>query len=161
MIDYTTLFTSYKTAILPEYIDRMGHMNVMYYMLIFDRSTRSFFSSFGLSGNYVRSNNMGSFALEQHIRYLAELHEGQEVTVYTRALGRSSKTIHFMHFLVRDEDGVLAATSEMLGAHANLAERRAAAFPPEFAAGIDEYLAQHTQLDWEAPVCGVMGVRNK
>jgi acyl-CoA thioester hydrolase len=161
MFDYTSLFVSYKTEILPEYIDVMGHMNVMYYTQIFDRSTRSFFGSFGLTVDYVRATNMGSFALEQHIRYLAEVREGDHVTVYTRALGRSRKTIHFMHFMVRDADGVLAATSEMLGAHANLTERRAAAFLPEFAAGIDQYLAQHTKLDWAAPVCGVMGIRNK
>lgn len=161
MVDYTTLFTSYKTAILPEYIDIMGHMNVMYYIHIFDKATRNFFGSFGLSPEYVRATNMGSFALEQHIRYLTEVSEGQEVTVYSRALARSRKTFHFMHFMVRDEDGVLAATSELVSAYANLTERRVASYPPEFSAGIDRHLAQHTQLDWEAPVCGVMGVRNK
>ncbi|MEN8243249.1 MAG: thioesterase family protein [Chloroflexota bacterium] len=161
MFDYTSLFVSFKTEILPEYIDIMGHMNVMYYIHIFDKATRSFFSSFGLSEDYVRATNMGSFALEQHIRYLAEVRQGQQITVYTRALGRSSKTIHFIHFMVRDQDDALAATSELVGAHANLDERRAAPFPPAFAAGIDQYLANHTKLDWETPVCGTMGVKRK
>jgi acyl-CoA thioester hydrolase len=160
MFETTSLFVSFQIVIPEKYIDIMGHMNVMYYIHIFDKATRSFFGSFGLSEDYVRATNMGSFALEQHIRYLNEVRLGQQITVYTRALGRSSKTIHFMHFMVRDEDGVLAATSELVGAHANLDERRAAAFPPAFAAGIDQHLAQHSQLNWEAPVCGVMGVRN-
>jgi acyl-CoA thioester hydrolase len=160
MVDYTTLFTSYKTEVPPEYIDIMGHMNVMYYIHIFDLATKQFFGSFGLTEDYVRTTNMGSFALEQHIRYLAEVREGQEVAVYSRALGRSRKTFHFMHFMVRDY-GDLAATSELVSAYANLTDRRVASYPPEFAAGIDRHLAQHTQLDWEAPVCGAMGVRNK
>jgi hypothetical protein len=55
----------------------------------------------------------------------------------------------------------VAATSELVGAHANLTERRAAPFPPEFAAGIDRYLEVHTKLDWDPPVCGVMGANRK
>lgn len=161
MFDPKSLFVSYKAEILPEYIDIMGHLNVRYYTEIFDKSTRSFFSSFGLSVDYVRETKMGSFALEQHIRYLAELHQGQQVTVYSWALGRSSKTFHFMHFMVRDEGNVLAATSEMVSAHANLSERRAAPYPPQMAAGIDQLLAVHTKLNWDAPVCGAMGVRKR
>lgn len=161
MFDSKSLFVSYKAEILTEYIDIMGHLNVRYYTEIFDKATRSFFSSFGLSVDYVRETKMGSFALEQHIRYLAELHQGQRVTVYSRALGRSTKTFHFMHFMVRDQDNVLAATSEMVSAHANLSERRAAPYPPNLAEGIDQYLAEHNKLNWDAPVCGVMGIRNK
>ena len=161
MFDHTDLFTSFQAGILPEHIDIMGHLNVRYYSEIFDKSTRSFFSSFGLSVDYVRGTRMGSFALEQHIRYLAELHQGQQITVYSRALGRSTKTFHFMHFMVRDEDDVLAATSEMVSAHADLTERRIAPYPPELAEGIDKHLAVHSLLPWEAPVCGVMAVRKK
>ena len=109
----------------------------------------------------MRETKMGSFALEQHIRYLAEVRVGQPITVYSRALGRSDKTFHFIHFMVRDEDGVLAATNEQVSAYANLSERRIVPYPPELAAGIDRYLEAHTQLKWEAPVCGVMGIRNK
>lgn len=159
MFDSTSLYTSYQTTIPETFIDIMGHMNVMYYIHIFDKATKQFFGSFGLTEDYVRATNMGSFALEQHIRYLNEVRLGQQITVYTRALGRSSKTIHFIHFMVRDEDGAVAATSELVGAHANLDQRRAAPFPPEFAAGIDRHLAVHSKLDWDPPVCGVMGVR--
>lgn len=161
MFDPKSLFVGYQTTIPEEYIDIMGHMNVMYYIHLFDKATKRFFSSFGLHPDYVNATRMGSFALEQHIRYLNEVRLGQEITVYTRTLGRSNKTIHFMHFMVRDEDGALAATSELVGAHANLKLRRTAPFPPEFAEGIDRYLEIHTKLPWEAPVCGVMGVNNK
>jgi acyl-CoA thioester hydrolase len=161
MFDPTSLFVSYKTEILPDYIDIMGHMNVRYYIETFDKSTRSFFTGYGLSIEYVSETKMGSFALEQHIRYMAELRQGQQITVYSRALGRSTKTFHFMHFMVRDEDGVLAATNEQLSAYTNLSERRIVPYPSELAAGIDRLLAEHSKLDWEAPVCGVMGIRKK
>jgi acyl-CoA thioester hydrolase len=161
MFDPTSLYTSCQITIPEEYIDIMGHMNVMYYIHIFDKATKQFFGTFGLTEEYVRSTNMGSFALEQHIRYLSEVRLGQSLTVYTRALGRSKKAIHFIHFMVRDSDGALAATSELVGAHANLTERRTAPFPPEFAERIDQYLEIHTNLDWDPPVCGVMGVNRR
>lgn len=151
-----------NTKMIPEdYIDLMGHMNVMWYFQIFGNATRSLFSSFGLSADYVRLTRKGSFALETHIRYLNELRVGQTAVVRSRVLDRSDKIIHMMHFMTRQHDGALAATYEVVGAHADLEKRRIAPFPPEIAAAIDELLIAHRILPWEAPVCGSMGIRKK
>ena len=161
MFDPTSLYASYQITISDELIDVMGHMNVMSYIQIFDIATKRFFSTFGITEEYVRNTNMGSFALEQHIRFLHEVRLGQQITVYTRVLARSDKAIHFIHFMMRDHDNTLAATSELVGAYANLTDRRTAPFPPQIAEKIDQYLVSHNKLDWDPLVCGVMGVNNK
>lgn len=158
-MQFTLLPISHQAAIRPEYIDIMEHMNVMWYIHLFDQATRRFFDSFGFGEGYRFESGFGSFALEQHVRYLAEVREGETITIRTRALGRSAKVIHFMHFMLRDRDNALSATGELVGMHADLKARRGTPFPPAIAARYDAILAEHQGLDWEAPVCGAMGVR--
>lgn len=158
-MNFNPLPISHQAVILPEYIDIMDHMNVMWYIHLFDQATRQFFDSFGFGEGYRFDSGNGSFALEQHVRYLAEVREGDTVTIRTRALGRSAKVIHFMHFMIRDRDEALSATGELVGMHADLDARQGTPFPPEIAARFDAILGEHQGLSWQAPVCGAMGVR--
>ena len=160
-MDLTPLPVTNQKVIPADYIDIMGHMNVMWYIHIFDYATRSLFDSFGFGEAYVRRTGNGSFALESHVRYLAEAKEGDAVTVRSRVLDRSAKTIHFIHFMTRDEDGTLAATIEVLGAHADLNRRTITPFPPEILCRLDPILEEHQSLIWKAPTCGIIGVRKQ
>ena len=89
-----------------------------------------FADAFGFSEAYIRANQTGSFALETHVRYLSEVHIGQHVTIRSRALGRSAKRMHFMHFMTIDETGTLAATQEHVGAHIDMRMPRMAPCRP-------------------------------
>jgi acyl-CoA thioester hydrolase len=147
--------------ITEEFIDIMGHMNVMWYTHIFDYGTRNLFASFGFGEDYVRRTGMGSFALESHIRYLAELRQGDTAIVYSRVLDRSEKLIHFMSFMMRKRDGTLAAIVETLGGHADLSQRRVTPFPQEILDKLDPLLAAHQALSWAPPICGHIGIKKK
>jgi acyl-CoA thioester hydrolase len=160
-MDLTSLPVTNHKVIPADYIDIMGHMNVMWYIHIFDYATRSLFDSFGFGEDYVERTGNGSFALESYVRYLTEVREGQAVTVRSRVLDRSEKTIHFIHFMIQDGDGTLAATTEVLGAHADLNRRMITPFPPEVLYRLDPIIEKHQRLDWKAPVCGFIGVRKK
>lgn len=155
----TSLPVTNQKTIPPEYIDIMGHMNVMWYIHIFDYGTRNLFHSFGFGEEYVHQTGMGSFALESHIRYLGEVRLGESVTVRSRLLDRSEKTLHFIHFMTRDSNMELAATVEVLGAHIDLKARKITPFPQVILDRLDPLIAAHQRLNWEAPVCGSIGVR--
>jgi len=159
--DLSPLPITNRKTIPPEYIDIMGHMNVMWYIHIFDYGTRSLFDSFGFGEDYVLQTGNGSFALDSHIRYLREVRLNELVTVRSRVLDRSAKTIHFIHFMTRDRDEALAATIEVLGAHADLTQRKVTPFPPQVLARLDPLLAEHQNLPWQAPLSGCLGVRKK
>lgn len=146
----------YQTEIEMSQIDVMGHLNVRHYVGIFDESTFAFFSAFGMDQAYYDSGNNGAFALEMHIRYLAEVRLGETVSVYSRFLGRTAKRIHFMHFMVNETRPNIAATLESVGSHANTAVRRTSPFPDHIARNIDQILVAHQKLTWDAPICGVM-----
>jgi acyl-CoA thioester hydrolase len=147
----------YNRVTIPEsYLDLMGHVNIRYYTAMFDDAAWELFAGIGMDQAYYDAGVGGAFALQHFIRYLAEIHAGETVAVRSRLLGRSAKRIHFMHFMINETTGKLAATMEVLGAHADLAIRRTSPFPPTIANRLDAQIAAQAALDWEAPVCGVI-----
>lgn len=146
----------YRETIPEEYLDLMGHMNIRWYMAIFDEATWKFFPSFGMDVAYYQRANAGGFALKHFIRYLAEVRAGETVSVHSRMIDRSEKRIHFMHFMVNQTREVLAATLEALGTHADMSIRRSAPFPPDLALKIDQKITQSNALDWAPPTCGIL-----
>ncbi|MCB8942304.1 MAG: thioesterase family protein [Ardenticatenaceae bacterium] len=145
-----------RVTIGAEHLDVMGHMNVRHYLAIFDEAAWRFFGTFGMDEAYYTGGVGGGFALQQSIRYLAECRVGDVVNVRGRMIGRSAKRIHFMLFMVNETNGTLAATSETLGAHADMRVRRTSPYPPHIAAQIDALIAESEKLDWAAPVCGAI-----
>ncbi|MEO1646120.1 MAG: thioesterase family protein, partial [Chloroflexota bacterium] len=62
----------HRQTIPKDYLDVMGHMNVRYYMALFDEGGWGFFRALGMDEAYYRDNNAGGFALRQYITYVAE-----------------------------------------------------------------------------------------
>ena len=156
MADLTKLPSYHRQTITADYMDRMGHMNVRYYMAVFDTATWRMFEDYGLDDAYFGATENGVFALKQFIQYLAEVRPGETVAVYTRMLGLTNKRIHLMHFMANQDTNGLAAIIESLITHANLKVRKAAPLPSEIAAGFRSRLVKDQHLDWDSPVSGMM-----
>lgn len=139
-----------------DLLDAMGHMNIHGYMYIFNGGALNFAEAFGLTQEFIDQERGGIFALEHHIRYWAEVRAGETVAVYHRLFARSPKRLHFMQFMVNETRPMLSCTLEVINSYANLDLRRTAEFPPHIAHWLDTRIAQHSQLEWEAPLCGIM-----
>lgn len=146
----------HRENITDDYLDAMGHMNVRWYMAIFDNTTWQFFNALGLTSEYFETRHKGMFALRQFINYFSEVLPGHTVSVHTRLLGRTDKRFHFMHFMVNDDTGQVAASFESMGTHADLELRRSAPLPDSIAEALDAKLEKDRALTWEAPACGVI-----
>ncbi len=146
----------YRAAIPPDFKDMMGHMNIRWYMLLYDEAGIPFFDLLGLTLDYYTSTGAGGFDLEHHIHYLAEVRIGDSVAIYGRALTRTAKRLHYMLFMVNETRAVLSSTFECVNSHADLTIRRTSPYPAHIAARIDAIIADHNRLDWDAPVCGSM-----
>lgn len=155
-MDWSILPITHRVTVVERYLDRFDHVNVMWYTHLFDKATLAFFDRLGCGIAYYRKSGNAMFALEQHTRYLSELRLGETIEVRARALGRSSRRIHFMLFMMNTDTSKLSATTELIGMHIDLARRRSSDFPENVVQAIDDLLAKHRQLPWEAPACGVM-----
>ena len=154
--DLQSLPVTHQAEIPEDYLDIMGHMNVMWYTHLFSCATMEFFRQIGMDRDYFRDTRSGAFALECYVRYYSEVHAGNHVTVRTRLIGRSEKRFHFMHFMMIDEGNVFATASEFISAHIDLSVRRMAPMPSQISSQYDTILREHQQLPWQAPLCGTM-----
>lgn len=146
----------HRAVIPPDYLDAMEHMNVRWYMALFDEGAWRFFASFGMDAEYYRTRQAGGFALKHFIQYFAEVRVGETVAIRGRVLGRTAKRVHFMLFMVNETTDKLAATLEALGSHADMRIRRTAPYPDDLAARLDALIAEQSVLTWDAPVCGII-----
>lgn len=146
----------YRVIIPDHYRDKMGHMNMRYYLEVYDDAGDALFESFGLTPTFYKERGSGGFDLEHHIHYLNEVHIGDEVTIYARLLDRSAKRLHYMLFMVNESRRLLASIFECVNSYADLTVRRTAPYPEAIATTLDGILREHQQLGWSAPVSGVM-----
>lgn len=146
----------YRETIPADYLDAMGHMNIRWYMALYDQATWYFFEAAGLTEAYFKNHAAGVFALRHFINYFSEVRAGETVGVRSRLIGRTEKRFHFMHFMINETTGQVASSFESMGTHADLKKRRSAPLPAFIADAFDAQLARDRQLDWEAPTCGVI-----
>ena len=145
----------------PEWIDANGHMNVGYYVVVFDFATDAWWDHVGLTREYKTRNNVMTFALESHVMYLREVREGDPLRFATRLIDFDRKRIHYFHEMYHAEEGYLAATNELLSLHVSGETRRSAPFAPGIESRLAELLAAHRQQDVPPQVGRRIGLREK
>jgi acyl-CoA thioester hydrolase len=139
-MDFSKLPLTHHGTVEEKHLDFLGHMNVMWYTHFFDLATWNWYDAFGFGHDYHNTSGNGSFALEAHTRYQAELHAGDEFKIYSRAIQRNAKLFLMVHYMVR-ADGQLSAILELLGIHIDMKTRRSAPMPPEIAKLWDAQIA--------------------
>jgi len=139
-------FAGYQDVVQPEWIDENGHLNMGYYVVVFDRATDAFLDHIGLTREYKADHEVTTFSLESHVTYLRELHEGDPLRFETQLLAFDAKRIHYFHRMLHAEQRFLAATNELMSLHVSQATRRAAPLADSIRERLTRLLALHASL---------------
>ena len=131
-----------EDVVRQDWLDYNGHMNVVFYHQLFDRSTDELWKRVGLGEEFVASGVGSVFALEDHFVYERELRLGDAVSVDLQLLGVDRKRVHFFQWL-RRPDGRTAATCEHLSIYVDFASRRAASLPEEIHSRLEAIRQEH------------------
>ncbi len=147
------------SMIVPEdWEDRNGHVNVQYYLTLYELGGYEVMQEAGLAVDYFKQNQYGLFDFEHHLCFRAELHVGDRVSTYNRILSMHQKRFQGMYFILNDTRDQLACTIEYITAGVDLQTRRTIAFPDDLYQGMQNVMQRHQALDWPAPVCGSISV---
>jgi acyl-CoA thioester hydrolase len=140
----------HRETVRPEWVDYNGHMNVAYYVLIFDHATDAVLDRLDIGEAYRNRSGCSVFVAEAHLTYEREVGEGDTVEIASRVIGFDGKRLILYHEMtVANADG-LVASNEVLCLHVDLAARRTAPLPPDAAARIAAVAEVHARL--EAPL---------
>lgn len=120
---------TFRGTVYPWETDHMGHMNVQFYAAKFDSATWQLFGAIGMTPSWLRENWRGMAAVEQTIRYRAELLAGDLIVVQSSVIEISKSSIRFRHVMTNCATGEEAASTELVGVHFDLRDRNSYPFP--------------------------------
>ena len=139
-------FDEYRDRVRPEWIDHNAHMNMGYYLVVFDLATDAFFAWAGLGAEPRRTYGVTTFCLEAHVTYHREVRSGDPLRFTTQLLDHDAKRLHYIHAMYHATEGYLAATNELLSLHVSLETRRGAPMAPEILARLAAIRQVHDRL---------------
>ncbi len=148
---------AYRDRVRAEWIDHNGHMNMGYYLVVFDFATDEFFRWIGLDEGHRRAARVTTFALEAHVTYHREVREGDPLRFTTLLLAHDAKRIHYIHQMYHATEGYLAATNELMSLHVSEETRRGAPMAPEVLERLRSIQAAHDRLERPPQVGRRMG----
>jgi acyl-CoA thioester hydrolase len=119
----------YEDVVRPEWIDSNGHMNLAYYVVVFDLATDKLYSTLGIGDAYREATGNSCFTAETHTVYEREMHLGERLRVHTWLLGVDAKRLHYFHELFHADSGERSAVQELMALHIDMRVRRVAPFP--------------------------------
>jgi len=137
------MIQTYQGTVYNWQCDFMGHLNVMHYVGMFDQATWNLFGHFDITAQYLRENDKGMVALEQHIRYQRELLAGDNVRIESEFLWIKEKVAHFRHYMMKSETKEIAAITELTGLHMDTKLRKGLAMPQEFTTKIQSWIDEN------------------
>jgi acyl-CoA thioester hydrolase len=141
-----TPYDRYRGEVLPEWIDANGHMNLAYYVVLFDYAADLLFAELGIGLEYKRSTNHGTFVVETHTLYERELLVGERVRVASQIVAADPKRLHLAHEMFREPGGERAAMQELMFLAIDFSTRRVAPFLPEAYERVVAAAAAHAHL---------------
>ena len=129
--------------IKSEWTDYNNHLNMAYYVLIFDVAWEVMLKKFNMGEQSAKINGMSTMVVETNTTYNNEIKEGDEVEILLTFFDHDKKRLHFKMEMIEKKTKKLASTIEMLSLHVDLNKRKVTEFNEERTNLMDEFIKQN------------------
>ena len=130
--------------VVKEYTDYNNHLNVAYYVRIFDIAADVMLDNFNMGGESAKANKKTTFVAEMYTTYNQEVRLGEEVETHVTYVDHDKKRIHYRLSMFHKEKKYLAATNEVLSLYVNLDKRKVVEFDPDRLALIKDFIKKNS-----------------
>ena len=132
--------------IIKDWTDYNGHMNVAYYVLIFDLfGAEVLMDKFNMGEGSAKKTKKSTMVVESHITYNQEVKEGDEVDVNLLYFDHDKKRLQYKLEMVHKEKKFLASTIEILSLYVDLDQRKVSEFENEKIIIMKEFIKNNSQ----------------
>ena len=121
----------YQDVVRPEWIDSNGHMNLAYYVVVFDLATDALYKVLDIGDDYREASGNSCFTAETHTLYEREVHLNDRLSIRTWLLGADRKRLHYFHEMFHTDSNERSAVQELMALHIDMSIRRVCEFPPD------------------------------
>tara|TARA_B100000959_G_scaffold263386_1_gene302737 strand:+ start:175 stop:645 length:471 start_codon:yes stop_codon:yes gene_type:complete len=130
--------------IIKDWTDYNNHMNVAYYVLIFDvYGAEILMNKFKMGEHSAKTTKKSTMVVESHITYNQEVSEGDEVDVNLTFFDHDKKRLLYKMEMIHKEKKYLASTIEILALYVDLGERKVAEFEDEKIKIMDDFIEKN------------------
>ena len=137
------LYLSSK-KIIKEWIDYNNHMNVSYYLLIFDKFGADILNDiFKMGEHSAKTTKKSTMMVESNITYNQELLLNDEVDINLVYFNHDKKRLQYKMEMIHKERKYLASTIEVLALYVDLNERKVAEFEEEKVRIMDNFIKEN------------------
>jgi len=133
------------TKIINEWTDYNNHMNLSYYILVFDKAAEKILSKFNMGEEAAIKTKRSTMVVETHTTYNNEVKEDDNVDVYLSYCDHDKKRLHYKLEMYEKTKNILSATTEVLALYINLELRKVAEFEKEKVLIIDKFIDENNQ----------------
>ncbi|MDC0215917.1 thioesterase family protein [Candidatus Pelagibacter sp.] len=117
--------------IINEWTDYNGHMNLSYYILVFDMGAEVILSRFKMGEQSAKTTKKSTMVVETHTTYNNEVKEGDEVDVYLSYFNHDNKRLHYKLEMYNKANKTLSSTTEVISLYIDLNVRKVSEFEEE------------------------------
>ena len=131
------------TKIINEWTDYNGHMNLAFYILVFDKGAENILSKFKMGEQSAKTTKKSTMAVESHTTYNNEVKENEEVEVHLSYFNHDKKRLHYKLEMYEKSKKILSATTEVLSLYIDLNIRKVAEFEKEKVMIMDQFIKEN------------------
>ena len=132
-------------TIKKEWTDYNNHMNMAYYVLVFDQTWEIILEKFKMGEKSAKNTQRSTMVVETRTTYDGEVKEGDEVEIVLTFFDHDKKRLHFKMEMIEKSSRKLSATLEMLSLYIDLNQRKVAEFEQEKIKIMDQFIVDHKE----------------
>ena len=147
-------------TVKKEWTDYNNHMNMAYYVLVFDQVWEVMLEKFKMGENSAKTTNMSTMVVETYTTYNNEVKEGDEVEINLTFFDHDKKRLHYKMEMVEKSSQKLSATLEMLSLYIDLTKRKVSEFEEEKIKVMDNFI-NHNKSNFNNDSLKIIGKLKK
>ena len=129
--------------IIKEWVDYNNHLNMAYYILIFDQALEVLLEKFKMGADSAKNEKRSTMVVETNTKYINEVKESDEVDIMLTFFDHDKKRLHLKLEIIKKKTKNISASIEWLSLYVNLETRKVTEFENEKIKIMDNFIVQN------------------
>ena len=129
--------------IIKEWVDYNNHLNMAYYILIFDQGLEVLLEKFKMGADSARNEKRSTMVVETNTKYINEVKESDEVDIMLTFFDHDKKRLHLKLEIIEKKTKKVSASIEWLSLYVNLETRKVTEFENKKVAIMNNFIEQN------------------
>ena len=114
--------------IIKEWVDYNNHLNMAYYILIFDQALEVVLEKFKMGADSAKNEKRSTMVVETNTKYINEIKESDEVDIMLTFFDHDKKRLYLKLEMIEKKTKKITASIEWLSLYVNLETRKVSEF---------------------------------